>query len=118
MTVSAFHLGLFEKTKELEILIKNDKSLYNNGYNAVELRKQLVCRELPSYIDTDGLYELAGAVLDLCKVGLVERGFGEEIYLAPLYERIEKRTNPAGTMLERLKNGMNINEIVIEYGRI
>ena len=118
MTVSAFHLGLLDRTEELSRLMKNDRSLYNNGYNALELRKQLVCRELPSYIDTDGLYELAGAVLDLCKVGLVERGFGEEIYLAPLYERIEKRTNPASTMLERLKTGMNINEIVKEYGRI
>ena len=118
MTVSAFHLGLLNKTEDLFELMKNDRSLYNNGYNAVELRKQLVCRELPSYIDTDGLYELAGAVLDLCKVGLVERGFGEEIYLAPLYERIEKRTNPARTMLDNLKNGTNINEIVKEYGRI
>ncbi|MBQ2348863.1 MAG: glutamylcysteine synthetase, partial [Clostridia bacterium] len=118
MTVSAFHLGLLNKTAELSELMKNDRSLYNNGYNAVELRKQLVCCELPAYIDTDGLYELAKDVLDLCKAGLTERGFGEEIYLAPLYERIEKRTNPARTMLERLKNGTNINEIVKEYGRI
>ena len=118
MTVSAYHLGLLNKTAELSELMKNDRSLYNNGYNAVELRRQLVCRELPSYIDTDGLYELAKDVLDLCKAGLTERGFGEEIYLAPLYERIEKRTNPARTMLERLKNGTNINEIVKEYGRI
>ena len=118
MTVSAFHLGLLNKTEDLFELMKNDRSLYNNGYNAVELRKQLVCRELPSYIDTDGLYELARAVIDLCKAGLTERGFGEEIYLAPLYERIEKRTNPARTMLDNLKNGTNINEIVKEYGRI
>ena len=118
MTVSAFHLGLLNKTEDLFELMKNDRSLYNNGYNAVELRKQLVCRELPSYIDTDGLYELARAVIDLCKAGLTERGFGEEIYLAPLYERIEKRTNPARTMLDNLKNGTNINEIVKKYGRI
>ena len=118
MTVSAFHLGLLNKTEELSELMKNDRSLYNNGYNAVELRRQLVCREMPSYIDTDGLYELAGAVLDLCKTGLVERGFGEEIYLAPLYERIEKRTNPARTMLERLKNGERINDIVNDYSRV
>ena len=118
MTVSAFHLGLLNKTAELFELMKNDRSLYNNGYNALELRKQLVCRELPSYIDTDGLYGLAGAVLDLCKVGLVERGFGEEIYLAPLYERSEKRTNPARSMLERLKNGERINDIVNDYGRV
>ena len=98
--------------------MNNDRSLYNNGYNSLELRRQLVCRELPSYIDTDGLYKLAGSVLDLCKQGLIERGFGEEIYLAPLYERIEKRTNPARTMLEKLKNGERINDIVNDYSEV
>ena len=117
MTVAAFHLGLLNKTAELSNLIKNDRSLYNNGYNAVELRRQLVCRELPAYIDTDGMYGLAKAVLDLCKDGLTERGFGEEIYLVPLYERIEKRTNPAESMLQRLKSGTSIDEIIREYGR-
>ena len=116
MTVAAFHTGLLDKTAELSELMENDRSLYNNGYNAVELRKQLVCRELPSYIDTDGLYGLAKAVLDLCKTGLTERGFGEEIYLEPLYERVEKRTNPARSMLERLKSGVHIDEIRKEYG--
>lgn len=118
MTVSAFHLGLLNKTEELAGLMKSDNTVYNNGYNAVELRRQLVCREMPSYIDADGLYYLAGAVLDLCKAGLNERGLGEEIYLAPLYERIEKRTNPARSMLERLKNGEKINDIINDYGKI
>lgn len=118
MTVSAFHLGLLNKTSELSELMKNDTSIYNKGYNAVELRRQLVCRELPAYIDLNGLYDLAKSVIDLCRQGLIERGFGEEIYLAPLYERIEKRTNPAKTMLEKLKNGTNINEIIKKYGMI
>lgn len=118
MTVSAFHLGLLNKTAALQELINNDRTIYNNGYNAVELRKQLVCRELPAFIDEDSLYDFAREVLDLCKQGLLERGFGEEIYLAPLYERIEKRTNPARTMLERLKNGEGINDIVNDYARV
>lgn len=118
MTVPAFHTGLMNKTDELSELMKKDRSLYNNGYNAVELRKQLVCRELPAFIDTDGLYDLAGAVLDLCRAGLRERRLGEEIYLAPLYDRIKERTNPAETMLERMKNGESINDIVNDYSRV
>ncbi len=118
MTVSAFHLGLLNKTAELDNLMKNDTSVYNKGYNAVELRRQLVQREVPSYINTDGLYALAKSVLDLCKKGLIERSFGEEIYLVPLYERIEKRTNPAKTMLQKLKDGEKINDIVKEYGKV
>ena len=117
MTVSAFHLGLIDKTKELKKLIENDRSLYNNGYNACELRKQLVCRHKPAYIDTDGLYDLTKSILDLCREGLKERGFGEEIYIEPLYERVRKRTNPAYTMLKSLQNGTHIDEIIREYGR-
>ena len=118
MTVAAFHLGLLNKTAELTALMKNDRSLYNNGYNAVELRRQLVCRELPAYTDTDGLYALAESVLDLCKEGLCERGFNEEIYLAPLYERVKNQTNPAKTMLERLKKGESIGRIINDYGKL
>ena len=118
MTVSAFHLGLLNKTNELADLIKNDRSVYNNGYNASELRRQLVCRELPSFIDTEGLYKLAVAVLDLCESGLKERGFGEEIYLAPLYERVRKHTNPAKTMFERLENGERINDMINDYSEV
>ena len=117
MTVAAFHTGLLDKTDELTALMKNDRSLYNNGYNALELRRQLVCRVKPAYIDTDGLYALAGQVLDLCKQGLIERGYGEEIYLSPLYERIAKRTNPALTMLTQLENGTHIDKIIKDYGR-
>ena len=118
MTVSAFHLGLLDKTKELKTLMKNDKSLYNNGYNAVELRKQLVNRHKPAYIDIDGLYDLAKNILDLCKQGLKERGFGEEIYIEPLYERVKDRTNPADTMLKRLQNGIHIDKIIKDYANI
>lgn len=117
MTVAAFHIGLLDKTDELNELIRNDHSLYNNGYNAVELRRQLVCRSRPAYIDTDGLYALTKQIVDLCRQGLTERGFGEEIYLSPLYERIEKRTNPALSMLTRLERGTHIDKIIKEYGR-
>ncbi len=115
MTVAAFHVGLLRQTEKLQELLAQDTSLYHNGYNAPELRRQLVCRKLPSYIDRDGLYALAARVLDLCRDGLKERNLGEEKYLLPLYERIEKRTNPAKTMLERLKSGKNINEVIREY---
>ena len=116
MTVSAFHLGLLNKTAELKEIIKNDTVLYHKGYNAAELRKQLVNRRLPAYIDENGLYALAKSVLDICREGLEERGFGEEIYLSPLYERIEKKTNPARSMLDRLNNGVHIDKIIKEYG--
>lgn len=118
MTVSAFHLGLLHKMAELKQLLAQDTSLYHNGYSAAELRRQLVNHHLPAYIDTEKLYELTRRVLDVCRQGLAERGFGEEQYLLPLYTRIEKRTNPAKTMLDRLRTGENMDNLVKEYGRI
>ena len=118
MTVAAFHLGLLGKTAQLSELIESDTSIYHNGYNAAELRRQLVRRDLPSYIDRDRLYSFAKQVLDLSRQGLLERGLGEEKYLEPLYDRVNNRTNPANTMLAQLENGADIYDVVRSYAKI
>ncbi len=118
MTVAAFHLGLLSKTVQLRELLEQDSSLYHNGYTAAELRRQLVRRELPAYINQEELYRLAGRVLDLCREGLAERGEGEEKYLLPLYDRVKRRTNPAKTMLERLESGEELYSVVKSYSRL
>ena len=112
MTVAAFHLGLQSKVKELRDLLKSDTTLYHSGYNAVELRRQLVRKELPSTVDQDALYNLVRNVLDLCCEGLEARGLGEEAYLKPLYKRSENRTNPAKEILLRLQNGESMEAII------
>ena len=118
MTVAAFHLGLQGKVKELRKLLDSDVSLYHHGYNAAELRKQLVRKELPSTVDRDALYDLVSKVLDLCREGLSERGRGEEKYLEPLYQRINNRTNPAKEMLRRLQNGESMETIIKSYAEV
>ena len=118
MTVAAFHLGLQNKTAQLKELIESDTALYHHGYNAVELRRQLVKKELPSTVSEDALYDLVIKVLELCREGLYERGLGEEIYLEPLYKRAENRTNPAKEMLIRLKNGGNMEDIIKSYAEV
>lgn len=115
MTVAAFHVGLAEKLGALDELLKNDTVLYQNGYNAAELRAALVRRELPSFIDADALYTLAAEVLRLCREGLRERGEGEERFLDALDERVRRRSNPARDMLERLENGESIEQLTVAY---
>ena len=115
MTVAAFHLGLMDRTERLKKLIEADNSIYHNGYNAAELRHQLVHRDLPKYVDPDCVYDLVRKVLELSFEGLAQRGQGEEKYLEPLFERVKNRTNPAKTMLDRLKNGEGIYSIVKSY---
>ncbi|SDB02455.1 glutamylcysteine synthetase [Eubacterium oxidoreducens] len=118
MLVAAFHLGLMKQADKLNELLDNDNSIYHHGYNASELRKLLVKKELPYFVDEDKVYELAEEIVDLSKKGLIERGFGEEKYLEPLYERIRNRSNPGRKMLKLLENGSKIEDVINEYSKI
>lgn len=116
MTVSAFHLGLKNQLKELDQLLQEDDVLYHHGFSATELRKLFVKQELPSFVEREALYNLAKQVVDLAKKGLQRRGYGEEAYIKPLYERIRQQLNPAQKMLVRIKECGNIEDIIQEYG--
>ena len=49
-----------------------------------------VKRYLPEFINKKDFKKLTKEILDLSEEGLKERGFGEEKYLKPLYERLEE----------------------------
>ncbi len=116
MTVSAFHVGLVEKVDELDKLLEEDHVLYHHSYTASELRKMFNMRELPGFVSEDDVYALAKTVIDLAAEGLKERGYGEEVFLEPLYDRIEKRENPATHLLKEKENGVPLADIIKEYG--
>ena len=115
MVVAAFHLGIKNNLDKAEQILQNDTVLLGNGYITTELRKLLIKTEMPSFIDIDGLYRLARDVVDAASDGLKARGKGEEILLAPLYERIDKRTNPARTMLNLMNKGTPVEKIIEMY---
>ncbi len=115
MCVAAFHAGLKKKLHELTKLLDEDKVIYGHGYNATELRRHFVKDTLPSFVDEDAVYSLAEEIAKLSKEGLIMRGYGEEVLLAPIFERIEKRENPAARMLKKLKDGVEIEQIIKEY---
>ena len=115
MTVSAFHVGLKEKLHELNRLLDEDSALYGHGYTASELRKFFNQREFPHFLDKDEVYRLAEDVLNLASEGLISRGYGEEIFLKPLYQRIKDRTNPSLYLLEEKEKGTPLEEIIREF---
>ena len=117
MTVAAFHLGLKNELRALNELLEQDHVMYHHGYTAGELRKMFVQQEWPSFVNQDELYVLVGKVLELAKKGLESRGYGEERLLEPLFERMEKRTNPAKKMLELRNSGVDMQEIIRQYGQ-
>lgn len=117
-SVAAFHTGLMKRTEELAKILEKDEVLYHNGYTSGELRKLLVKSGLPSFINEDELYGLAERIVNLSRDGLRQRGFGEEKFLSPLYERINNRTNPAKKLFERLNSGEDLEEIIKDYAKI
>ena len=118
MTVAAFHLGLKDKIDELEELINSDTTLYHKGYTAGELRKLLIQKDIPSFIDRDQLCMLTKNILDVSKAGLEERHLGEEVFLKPLYERVQKRTNPGKQIIQEIEENNTLEKLIEEYGRI
>lgn len=118
MSVAAFHLGLKDKLDELEEIMNNDEVLYHNGYTAGELRKLLIQNRVPEFIDEAELCKLTRSIVDLAGEGLGQRGIGEEIFLKPLYERIKNHSNPGMQILESIQNGVNIEELIRDYGKL
>ncbi len=118
MCAAAFHIGLLERVNELDGLLNSDKVIYSHGYTATELQRLFSKRELPDFIDRRELKTLLWRVLELSESGLKQRGMGEEIFLAPLYERAASLTNPARVMTEGLENGRPMAYYIKEYARL
>ena len=118
MCVAAFHLGLKDKLDEMDEIIKNDDVIYHKGYTASELRKLFIQRDIPSFIDKNDLCRLTREIVDLASDGLKERGIGEEIFLKTLYERIKNHTNPGKSFINYLNDGVKLEKIIEDYGKL
>lgn len=81
MASGVFHAGLMENLHRLTELLEQDHTIYHKGYNASELRRMFVKRELPETFDWKKVSELLTQILDIAKEGLGMRGFGEERFL-------------------------------------
>ena len=78
----------------------------------------LIQDEIPSFINKGELCRLTKDIVDLASDGLKERGIGEEIFLKPLYGRISAHLNPGKNIINLMNNGMELERIIEEYGRI
>lgn len=116
MASGAFHAGLMENLSALTDYLENDHVIYHKGYNASELRRQFVLSELPPIYDQKEIKKLLTHILDLAAEGLKKRGFGEEAFLEPLYERAQTLISPAKKMREGLQAGASMLDYIYEYG--
>lgn len=115
MSVAAFHLGLINQTQQLTELLAADTVLYHHGYTPRQLRAMLNRRTLPDFVDETRLRELLISVLLLAQKGLAERGFSEDAYLSPLFDRASTLTSPAKAMVALLDSGTDRLSLVEQY---
>lgn len=118
LTVAAFHTGLNEQIYELKEIVENDDVIYRHGFNAAELQKLLSKRSLPDYLDTAAVSRQIIMILDTAARGLKLRGLGEEQLLMPLYDRAERLTNPAKSMIDGIENGKTLRHYIEKYAAI
>ena len=118
MSVAAFHIGLSSEVDKVIELMEKDTVLYHHGYTAGELRKLMNGVKLPDFVDQTRLKHLCRKILELAKTGLKKRGFGEEIYLEPLFERAARLESPALRMLQGIEEGKNMEDFIMEYASV
>ena len=113
---AAYHVGLMRKLPELTQILKEDHVIYHQGYNAAELRRMFVRRDLPDIFDRERVVRLELQILQLAEDGLAERGLGEERFLAPLWRRAETLASPAREMADGLDAGKSLEWYIEDYG--
>lgn len=118
MVSGAFHAGLMENIHALTEILDQDHVIYHKGYNASELRRMFVKKDLPDIFDWKAVSVLLVRILDIAKDGLKKRGFKEEIFLEPLYARAEQLLSPAREMIQGLAKGKTLDDYIDEYGRL
>jgi hypothetical protein len=92
--------------------------LYHHGLAPIALRQLLVMRRWPAFVDKDGLRRLLRAVLQLAAEHLRARGKDEERFLAPLFERAERLSNPALELLAQSEKGASAESLIARWGEV
>jgi len=118
LSVAAFHLGLLGRTGELNELFAADRVIYHRGYGATELRRLFNLRKLPAFCEPAALRGLLLDVLALAEAGLRARGLGEEAWLAPLFSRAERLSNPARELLARTDAGEDVEGVILDFAGV
>ena len=89
---AAFHLGLLVNLETLESILKDTSLFEVFDYDYLRIRCLFSKKEI-SKDDFKLILPLTEALLTCAEDGLKNRGFGEEVYLAPLQERLAALKN-------------------------
>lgn len=85
---AAFHLGLLVNLERLENILKDSSFFEAFDFDYPRIRRLFSKKDI-SDTDLKLIFPLTEALLVCAEDGLKSRGFGEEIYLAPLKEKLK-----------------------------
>lgn len=86
---AAFHLGLLVNLENLENILNDSPFFEAFDYDFPRIRRLFSKKDI-SATDLKMILPLTESLLACAEDGLKSRGFGEEVYLAPLREKLDK----------------------------
>jgi glutamate--cysteine ligase len=96
--IAALTLGL------VSIAVQANEEISSYDWDLLRDMREAACRDgINGTAGNLSAVDLAGTMLDLAYRGLTIRGLGEEQFLAPLYRRLERYTNPADVAAHLLR---------------
>lgn len=86
---AAFHLGLLVNLEKFETLLQETTFFDSYDYDFPAIRRRFSKKDLEKK-ELEQIVVLTKGLLECAEEGLKRRGFGEEIYLSPLYDKLDK----------------------------
>ena len=115
----AFNLGIFYSLSEAESLMQEFFSLLPIEIAESPARNKLLRRMViggePLPVKEESVKALLIKLITLAEDSLKERGFGEECFIKPLYNRAQMLSCPAKATKERLEQGELMAQIITDY---
>ncbi len=113
---TAFNIGICQNSsKALQICDLFIATNRLTGLDIKKLRKLAITNRFTELVSPKTLSSFLTEMINIAKEGLMSRGYGEEIYLQPLYERATKLKSPAEYQLQLISEGQDIIEIAKLY---
>ncbi len=115
---SAFCLGILENLDQAEYYInKYFPSCIKNHSNS-ELREMFIYEHNVIYaLQNTEIFKFIKDIIIISYDGLKKRNFGEEIFLEPLTQNINKLYSPAIKMINLIRQNYSLEEIVQKYSK-
>ncbi len=95
MVTSALTLGILENLEEAQFLVKELSFV-----SPEKLRMEAIQHALDAQLEGESIVPYLYQVLHIAEKGLKNRGFGEEVFLEPLFRRLEILQTPADAAID------------------